>query len=70
MIVAGLLGGIGAGMAGAIVAIGAGYGLLAAGAAYVLVGMLGMLIVATAVALCPNRWAGEKYPHSQATHSL
>lgn len=55
MIIAGLLGGIGAGITGAVLAVGAGYGFLGAILAYSLAGMIGMSLAAIAVALCPNR---------------
>jgi hypothetical protein len=55
MVIAGLFGGIGAGLAGAALAFSAGHGLLVAMAVYVLAGMLGMILSAVAVALCPNR---------------
>lgn len=61
MIIAGLMGGIGAGITGAVLAIGAGYGLVGAVLVYILAGMLGMLLVAVAVALCPNRRTEDDY---------
>lgn len=55
MIIAGLMGGIGAGLTGAVLAFAAGYGFLGAALVYILAGMLGMSLVVVAVALCPNR---------------
>lgn len=59
MIIAGLTGGITAGMTGAILALGAGYGLLGAIGVYILAGMVGLSLVAVAVAMCPNRRAAD-----------
>lgn len=48
-------------MTGAVLALGAGYGVLGAVIVYILAGMLGMTLVAVAVALCPNRRSEDDF---------